>query len=149
SRVRLAPARGPEHDPRQEAALRLPMNLTTLTTSLGLVAAASLAALLRGAPGTGVLAGYVAGAAGASALRLRQRRELSGAPPRALQTMVEGFLAKLAAIVALTAAILLVPGLRARCDLASCLLAFGAAVLIVLLPGTFENARILRERRAE
>lgn len=125
------------------------MNLTTLTTSLGLAAAASLAALLRGAPGTGVLTGYAAGAALTSALLLRQRRVLAVAPRRALQTMVEGFLAKLAAIVALTAAILLVPGLRARCDLAATLIAFAAAVLIVLLPGTFENARILRERRAE
>jgi hypothetical protein len=125
------------------------MNLTTLTTSLGLVAAASLAALYRGATGMGVLTGYVAGAAVTSAMLLRQRRVLATAPRRALQTMVEGFLAKLGAMVALTAAILLVPGLRARCDLACALLAFGAAVLLVLLPGTFENARILRERRAE
>lgn len=125
------------------------MNLTTLTTSLGLVAAASLAALLRGAPGMGVLTGYVAGAAVTSALLVRQRRVLASSPRRALQTMVEGFLAKLGAIVALTAAILLVPGLRDRCDLAATLVAFGAAVLIVLLPGTFENARLLRERRAE
>jgi hypothetical protein len=134
------------------------MNLTTLTTSLGLAAAASLAALLRGAHGVGVLAGYVAGAGVTSALLVRQRRVLSVAPKRALQTMVEGFLAKLVAIVGLTAVILLVPGLRERCDLAYALLAFGAAVLIVLLPGTFENARILRagenarivrERRAE
>jgi hypothetical protein len=63
--------------------------------------------------------------------------------------MVEGFLAKLGAIVVATAVILAVPGVRARCDLASFLLAFAAAVLLVLLPGTFDNARILRERRAE
>ena len=125
------------------------MNLTTITTSLGLVAAASLAVALRGAPGMGVLTGYLAGAAVTSSFLLRQRRVLRETPRRALQTMVEGFLAKLAAIVVATAVILAVPGLRDRCDLASFLLAFAAAVLLVLLPGTFENARILRERRAE
>jgi hypothetical protein len=125
------------------------MNLTTLTTSLGLVAAASLAVALRGAPGMGVLTGYLAGAAVTSTFLLRQRRVLRESPRRALQTMVEGFLAKLGAIVVATAVILAVPGVRARCDLASFLLAFAAAVLLVLLPGTFDNARILRERRAE
>jgi hypothetical protein len=124
------------------------MNLTTKTTTIGLAAAAASAVLLRGAVGTGVLAGYLAGAAVTGACLARQRRVLERAPRRALHTMVEGFLAKLAAIVLLILAILLVPGLRQRCDLAATLVAFGGAVLLVLLPGTVENARLLRERRA-
>jgi len=125
------------------------MNLTTLTTTLGLAAAASLALALSGSTGTGLMAGYLAGAAVTGACLLRQRRILHRAPRRALQSMVEGFLAKLGAVVALTAVILFVPGLRERCDLASFLLAFAAAALLVLFPGTIENARVLRERRAE
>ena len=124
------------------------MNLTTKTTSIGLAAALAAAAVARGSVGTGILVGFLAGAAVTGACLARQRRVLETAPRRALQTMVEGFLAKLAAIVLLTLAILLVPGLRDRCDLAATLVAFGAAVLVVLLPGTAENARLLRERRA-
>ena len=120
------------------------MNLTTLSTLLGLAGAALLAFRLGGAHGTGVVAGYLAGAGLTGALLARQRKILASNPKRALQSTVEGFLAKLGAVVLATLAILFVPGLRASCDLASFLLAFGAAVLLVLLPGTFENARFLR-----
>jgi amino acid permease len=125
------------------------MNLSTLTTSIGLAAAGFLAISMGGAHGTGVLAGYLSGAAITGFCLVRQRRVLRTAPQRALQTMVEGFLGKLGGVVVGTLAILFVPGLRNVLDLASFLLAFAAAVLLVLLPGTFENARILRERRAE
>lgn len=125
------------------------MNLTTLTTLLGLAGAALVAYRLGGAHGTGVIAGYLGGAALTLGLVARQRRLLGTAPKRALQTMVEGFLAKLAAVVLATLAILFVPGLRERCDLASFLLAFGAAALLALLPGTFENARRMKAGRAE
>jgi|SoiMethySBSTD1v2_1073268.scaffolds.fasta_scaffold625753_3 hypothetical protein len=125
------------------------MNLTTLSTLLGLAGAALLAHRLGGAHGTGVLAGYLGGAALSLGLVARQRRVLETAPKRALQTMVEGFLAKLAAVVLATLAILFVPGLRESCDLASFLLAFGAAAVLALLPGTWANARILRERSLE
>ena len=125
------------------------MNLTTPTTLLGLAGAALVAYRLGGSHGTGVLAGYLGGAALSLALVARQRRVLETAPKRALQTMVEGFLAKLAAVVLATLAILFVPGLRESCDLASFLLAFGAAAVIALLPGTWANAKVLRERRIE
>ena len=120
------------------------MNFTTLSTLLGLAGAALLAFRLGGAHGTGVVAGYLGGAALTLALVGRQRRVLATAPQRALQTMVEGFLAKLASVVLATLAILFVPGLRERCDLASFLLAFGAAAVIALLAGTWANARVLR-----
>ena len=125
------------------------MNLTNLLTLAGLAGAALLAFRRGGAQGTGVLAGYLGGAALTGALLARQRRVLVSAPQRALQSLVEGFLAKLAAVVLATLAILFVPGLREACNLATFLLAFAAAVLCVLLPGTYENARILKQRRAE
>ena len=120
------------------------MNLTTLSTLLGLAGAALVAYRVGGAHGTGVIAGYLGGASLALALVARQRRLLATAPQRALQTMVEGFLAKLAAVVLATLAILFVPGLRQGCDLACFLLAFGAAAVIALLAGTWANARVLR-----
>jgi hypothetical protein len=120
------------------------MNLTTLSTFLGLAGAALVAFRLGGAHGTGVIAGYLGGAALSLSLVARQRRVLETSPQRALQSMVEGFLAKLAAVVLATLAILFVPGLRERCDLASFLLAFGAAAVIALLAGTWANARTLR-----
>jgi len=120
------------------------MNLTSLSTLLGLAGAALLAFRLGGPHGTGVIAGYLGGAALTLALVARQRRVLEASPQRALQSMVEGFLAKLAAVVLATLGILFVPGLRERCDLASFLLAFGAAAVIALLAGTWANARTLR-----
>jgi hypothetical protein len=120
------------------------MNLTNLSTLLGLAGAALVAYRLGDAHGTGVIAGYLAGASLSLALVSRQRRVLATRPQRALQTMVEGFLAKLAAVVLATLAILLVPALRQGCDLASFLLAFGAAAVIALLAGTWANARVLR-----
>jgi hypothetical protein len=123
------------------------MNLTILTTSIGLAAAAGLALSRGGAGGRGVIAGFVVGAAVAGASVVRQRRVLRATPGRALQTMVEGFLAKLAAVVVAAVALALIPPLRERVEPGSFLLAFGGAVLLVLVPGTFDNARVLGEKR--
>jgi hypothetical protein len=125
------------------------MTLTTLTTSIGLAAAVALAAWLGGAPGSGVLAGFCVGAAVTGWGVLRQRRVLRSYPQHAMRTMVEGFLAKLALVAVAAVLFVLVPALRQAADWRSFLLAFAAAVLLVLLPGTFDNARILKERRAQ
>jgi hypothetical protein len=61
--------------------------------------------------------------------------------------MVESFLVKLVAIVLSTSALLLVPALRAALDWRAFLVGFAGAVLVVLLPGTWENAELMRERR--
>jgi 4-hydroxybenzoate polyprenyltransferase len=125
------------------------MTLTTLSTLAGLAAALSLAAWLGGAEGTGVLTGYLAGAAVTGACFVRQRRILRERPDRALRSMIEGFLAKLLAVVALVLGFVVFPALREIADHRLFLLAFTAAMLILLFTGTFDNAQLLRERRAE
>ena len=70
------------------------MNLTTLSTAIGLVGAGALAFRLGGASGVGVVAGFLVGAGVTGWGLLRQRRVLRAAPHRALRAMVEGFLAK-------------------------------------------------------
>jgi hypothetical protein len=125
------------------------MTLTTLSTLAGLGAALSLAFWLGGAEGTGVLTGYLAGASVTGACFVRQRRIVSERPDRALRSMVEGFLAKLGAVVAVVLAFVLFPALREIADLRTFLLAFTGSMLLLLFTGTFDNAQLLRERRAE
>jgi len=125
------------------------MTLTTLSTLAGLAAALALAAALGGAEGTGVLAGFLAGAAVTGACLLRQRRVLRAAPSRALRSMIEGFLVKLGAVVVVVLAFVLFPVVRELLDVRSFFLAFAGSILLVLFAGTYDNARVLRERRAE
>jgi hypothetical protein len=79
---------------------------------------------------------------------VRQRRILRASPGRALRSMVEGFLAKLVVVVAAVLAFVVFPGLREAADLRAFFLAFAGSILIVLLTGTFDNARVLRGERA-
>ena len=125
------------------------MTLTTLSTLAGLAAAISLAAFLGGAEGTGVLTGYLAGAAVTGACFVRQRRILRERPDRALRSMIEGFLVKLGAVVAVVLAFVVFPALREVADLKTFFLAFAGSMLLLLFTGTFENAQSLRGRRAE
>ena len=123
------------------------MSLTTTATLIGLGASLFVAWRLGGALGAGASAGFVVGAAVTGWGIVRQRRVIASRPGRALQALVEGFLAKLAVIVLATLALVLVPPLGAALDWRAFLVAFAAAVLIVLLPGTWENAGLFRERR--
>lgn len=125
------------------------MTLTTLSTLAGLAAALSLAAWLGGAEGTGVLTGFLAGAAVTGACLVRQRKVLRARPDRALRSMVEGFLVKLAAVVAVVLVFVVVRPLREIADIRSFFLAFAGSILLLLFTGTFDNAQLLRERRAE
>jgi hypothetical protein len=122
------------------------MTLTTRITLIGLAAAALLAWSLGGARGAGTIAGYLAGASITGFALARQRHVLRSAPERALQTVVEGFLLKLAAIVLAALVLATVPAVRERIDLVSFFLAFAVAALLILFPGTASNARILRGR---
>lgn len=124
------------------------MTLTTLSTLAGLAAALSLAAWLGGAEGTGVLTGFLAGAAVTGACLLRQRKVLREMPSRALRSMVEGFLVKLAATVVVVLCFVIFPAVREAADLRTFFLAFAGSMLLVLFTGTFENAQILRGRGA-
>jgi hypothetical protein len=125
------------------------MTLTTLSTLAGLAAALSLAAWLGGAQGTGVLTGFLAGSTVTGACLMRQRKVLLARPDRALRSMIEGFLVKLGAVVAVVIAFAAFPALREIADLRSFFLAFAGSMLLLLFTGTFDNAQLLRERRAE
>lgn len=125
------------------------MTLTTFSTLAGLAAALSIAFGLGGAEGVGVATGFLAGAAVTGACLARQRTILRAMPSRALRSMVEGFLVKLASVVVLVLLFALVPAIRAAADLRAFFLAFTASILLVLFVGTYDNARILRERGAE
>jgi hypothetical protein len=120
------------------------MTLTTLSTLAGLAAALSLAAWLGGAEGTGVLAGFLAGAALTGACLLRQRRILRALPGRALRSMVEGFLVKLGAVVLAVLCFVVFPAVRGTVDVRTFFLAFAGSILLVLFTGTYDNAQVLR-----
>ena len=122
------------------------MTLTTRITLIGLAAAMLLAWRLGGARGAGTIAGYLAGASITGFALARQRHVFRTAPQRSLHTMVEGFLLKLAGIVLAVIVLATVPGARERVDLLSFCLAFAVAALLALFPGTWSNARVLRER---
>lgn len=124
------------------------MTLTTIATLGGLAGAALVAWRFGGPIGAGAIVGYVGGAAITGFGLARQRRVIRERPEHALRALVEAFLVKLAAIVVFVLLLVLVAPLRAALDARSFFLGFAGAVLIVLLPGTVENARILRERRA-
>ena len=125
------------------------MSLTTIATLAGLAAAGLVAWRLGGSLGAGAAAGFVAGASVTLWGIARQRRVILAHPARALQTMVESFLAKLGAVVLSALLLVFVAPLRQAVDWRSFLVGFAGAVLVVLLPVTWDNARILREGRTE
>ncbi len=124
------------------------MTLTATASLIGLAAAALLAWRLGGSVGAGVLAGFLGSCAVTGWGILRQRRVLSSAPERALRVMVESFLVKLVLVLVATLGLLFIPSVRAVLDAAAFLLAFAGGVLVVLVSGTIDNAKILKTRRA-
>jgi hypothetical protein len=123
------------------------MTLTTVVTLLGIAALAAVAWMLGGALGTGVLAGGLL-AASATAFGLAwQRHVVRTDPGRAMGAMVVAFLIKLAALGLGAAGLRYIEPASARADWQGFVLAFVAVAVVVLIPGTFDNARLLRERR--
>jgi hypothetical protein len=88
------------------------------------------------------------GATVTGACLVRQRAILRATPQRALRSMVEGFLIKLAAVLVAVLAFVIFPGVRRAADLRTFFLAFAASILLVLFAGTIDNARVLREGRS-
>jgi hypothetical protein len=124
------------------------MTLTTAGTLLGLAIAGSLAWWLGGSVGTGLIAGFVAGASIAGLCVAWQRRVLATHPERMLQVAVAGFLAKLAAVLAGTLILRFVDSEATIADWRSFLLSFAAAAVLVTVPGALENVRKLGRRQA-
>ena len=124
------------------------MILTVLTTVIGFATAALCAQAVGGSRGAGIVAGFVAGTLVAAVCVGWQRNVVRTAPERALNTLVLGFLVKLAVVVVAALAFVVSSALRETLQPGTFLLAFGGASLCVLLPGTVENARLLRGESA-
>ena len=110
--------------------------------SLTALACAALAAACAPALPPPLAAGAVAGACAGAAASLwsaaRVRRTLLGRAERAMRALVEGFLLKLAVLVAGAVALRWVDALAAHADWRAYALAFGASAVTVLLVSVYE-----------
>ena len=114
------------------------MSLTTLTTLTLFALAAGLGWMLGGASGTGVFAGFLAGACVAGVSLAVQRKIARDHPRYVLQSVLGGFLFKACLMLVLTLTVHYVDALAAVCSAFTFLLAFAATTLAILVPGTHE-----------
>jgi hypothetical protein len=125
------------------------MNLTTTTTLALLALAAGAAWYLGGREGTGVLAGFLAGASVAG-LSLALQRHIARERPRVvIHALFAGFLLKAFVMLGATLIVAFVPPISRACDPVMFLIAFAGAALLILLPATLDTLRIVAPRRAE
>ena len=124
------------------------MTPTTTATLLGVGIAAAVAWQLGGSTGAGVLAGGLVAALVTGVGLLWQRSLLRRSPRMVMGAVAVGFLLKLAVLAAGGLLLRFVEPLGARADWQAFVLAFVAIAVVVLIPGTFENARALRGSRA-
>lgn len=120
----------------------------SLASTVALVAAAVVAWRLGGAEGAGVLAGFLLGAGFSGLTVLYQRHTLLTAPERALKVFAVCFLAKLAVVLMGALAFRYVEAAAARADWRTFLIAFAAAVAVVLPFGLLDVLQVLRRRAA-
>jgi hypothetical protein len=118
----------------------------TLATAAGALAAFVVAWRLGGALGGGVLAGFLLGAGLSGLGCLYQRHMLRVRPGGLMQAMAVSFLVKLVALVIGSLAFRFVEAAAARADWRSFLIAFAAAVMIVLPLGAMDATRGLAPR---
>lgn len=123
------------------------MNLSTAGASIGLAAALAVGLSSAGAIGNGVLLGYLAGATVTGATLLWQRYEISRRPERLLATSLGGFALKFAVVLGGSLCLRDVAPLAARFDWRSFLIAFAASAILILIPGTIDNVRLLSHPR--
>jgi hypothetical protein len=121
------------------------MTRTTLGILLGLGLAALVASRFEGAQATGVLGGYLLGAAVALISAAWMRHSLRQDLGRAMRALVEAFGMKLA--VALFAALTLryVEPAGRVLDWEGFLVAYAAASVLALFLSTFETSKALKE----
>jgi hypothetical protein len=124
------------------------MTLTTIGALLGFALAASIAWWVGGSLGNGIFAGATCGEIVTGACLAWQRRVLALAPKRLMLAATASFLIKLACILAATLSIRALDGAAEIVDWRGFLVAFPAAAVLVLLPGTLENMRRLKLARA-
>jgi hypothetical protein len=124
------------------------MTPTNLAASIGVGLAAAVAWQLGGSAGMGVMLGGLC-AAVATGLGLAWQRSLLRRSPRLVMgAIAAGFLLKLVVLAAGGLFLRFHEASRARADWQAFALAFVAIAVVVLIPGTFENARALRGSRA-
>jgi hypothetical protein len=114
---------------------------TTLALALGLAAASVLAYDLGGSLGTGVVLGYLLGAALCAFGVAWQSHWLRVSPRRAMQAQVEGFLAKLAALCVFAVAFRFLESLAAAVDWRAFVVAYAGAIALLLPLATYESTR--------
>ena len=124
------------------------MTLTTPTTLVLTVLAAGTAWTLGGALGTGVAAGFLAGATIAGLVLWMQRSVAHNRPAFVVHAVLGGFLIKAVALLVLTLTVCYVPALEAVCDPRTFLVAFAAAAIGILGPATIDTLRIVERRGA-
>lgn len=118
----------------------------TLATAAGALAASVVAWRLGGALGGGVIAGFLLGAGLSGLGCLYQRHALRVRPSAMMQAVAVSFLVKLAAVVIGALSLRYVEAAAARADWRSFLIAFAAAVTIVLPLGAWDATRSLAPR---
>lgn len=123
------------------------MNLTSITTLAGLALAVGIGWSLGGSQGTGVLAGFCAGASVAGLCLLLQRKAALHRPQLLLQAVLAGFLIKAFALLVLTLLVRYYAPLAAVCDALSFLLAFAGSALVILVPATLDTLRLVEGRK--
>ncbi len=128
------------------------MNRPTLTLlaafALATLIALVLASRMGGALGGGVLTGFVVGAGLTGLGFLYQRHVLATRPERTLQAAGVGFLVKLAALLLGALAFRFVEPAGARVDWRAFVIAFAAAVALLLPLATWLAVQEQRQRNA-
>lgn len=124
------------------------MSRTTIATLAGLALASGLAAFLRGSVGTGILAGFLAGASTAGLCVLLQRKVAERKPQFLLQAVLAGFLIKAFAMLVTTLVVHYVPPIARVCDVLAYLVAFAVTAIGILVPATLDTLRWLERSRA-
>lgn len=124
------------------------MTRTTLGTLVGLAIASLVAWQLGGSLGLGVMVGFVFGATITGLTLLYQRRVMLSHPGRLMQAMLHSFLFKLAVLLLGALSLRFIQPAAERADWRSFLVAFAGAALIVLILGTLDNLRTLKEGRS-
>ncbi|HVS18651.1 MAG TPA: hypothetical protein VMT18_08640 [Planctomycetota bacterium] len=112
---------------------------STIALVLGLVAAGAVSWSLGGVVGTGVMLGFLLGAALCGFGIAWQSHWLRVAPKRAFQAQIEGFLVKLGALLVCAVTFRYVESLAQLADWGSFALSYGATVAALLPISTFET----------
>ena len=122
------------------------MTRLLIALCLGLLVAALVAWRLGGTLGGGVLSGYLLGGGIGGLGLLWQRHVLATRPEQAMTAVVTSFLAKLAMLGIGAVAFRYIEAAAARADWRSFLIAFAAAVALVVPVGAADVVQVLRLR---